>query len=131
MLHNHTPPTIRAPFANYAHGIEIPEGHRMLVCSGQLGASTDGSVPEDVEAQAEICFANIAEILRSADMAVSDIVRLNAYVVDRSCLAGYMRARDRFIGSHIAASTLMIVSGFSRPEFKVEVEAMAAARTAS
>jgi len=41
-------------------------------------------------------------------------------------MAGYMRVRDRFVGDPPPASTLMIVSGFSRPEFVVEVETIAA-----
>ncbi len=36
-------------------------------------------------------------------------------------------ARDAWLAgvSHLPASTLMIVSGFTRPEFVVEIEAMA------
>mgnify|MGYP001417242579 CR=1 FL=1 len=128
MLPSHTPSTIRAPFAHYSHGIEVPAGYRLLVCSGQLGATPDDTVPEEVEDQANLCFSNIAEILRSAGMSIDDIVRLNAFVTGREHLAGYMRARDRFIGARKPASTLMIVSGFARPEFKVEIEALAAGK---
>lgn len=131
LLTPHTPDTIRAPFANYAHGIEVPAGYRLLVCSGQLGVTPDDQVPDDVEAQAELCFANIVEILHAAAFSVDDIVRLNAFVTDRADLAGYMRARDRFVGARAPASTLMIVSGFSRPEFKVEIEALAAGKARS
>lgn len=128
VLPSHTPVTIRAPFAQYSHAIEVPAGHRLLVCSGQLGAMPDDAVPEDVEAQAAICFSNITEILRAAGMTIDDIVRLNAFVTDREDLAGYMKARDRFVGARKPASTLMIVTGFSRPEFKVEIEALAAGK---
>ena len=38
-----------------------------------------------------------------------------------------MRARDRHVGDTPPASTLVIVSGFTRPEFVVEIEAIAAA----
>jgi enamine deaminase RidA (YjgF/YER057c/UK114 family) len=37
-----------------------------------------------------------------------------------------MAVRDRYISDPPPASTLMIVSGFARPEFLVEVEAIAA-----
>ena len=37
-----------------------------------------------------------------------------------------MQARDQFVSNPPPASTLMIVSGFARPEFKVEIEAIAA-----
>ena len=128
MLTSHTPDTIRAPFAQYVHGVEIPAGFRLLVCSGQVGVTPEDTVPDDAEAQADQCFANIREILRSADMSADDVVRLNAFVTDRAHLAAYMRARDRFIGARATASTLMIVSGFTVPELKVEVEALAAGK---
>jgi 2-iminobutanoate/2-iminopropanoate deaminase len=38
----------------------------------------------------------------------------------------YMEVRDRFVADSPPASTLMIVSGFTRPEFLVEIEAVAA-----
>ena len=44
----------------------------------------------------------------------------------REHLKGYMAVRDQFIGDPPPASTLMIVSGFSRPEFLVEIEVIAA-----
>jgi enamine deaminase RidA (YjgF/YER057c/UK114 family) len=37
-----------------------------------------------------------------------------------------MAVRDRHVGDPPPASTLLIVSGFTRPEFVVEVEAIAA-----
>tara|TARA_R110000868_G_scaffold62718_18_gene189352 strand:+ start:4025 stop:4423 length:399 start_codon:yes stop_codon:yes gene_type:complete len=123
---HHTPGTIRAPFANYSHGVELPPGARIIVCSGQLGITAEDSIPEGSEAQTDLIFGNIAEILASADMELSDIVRINAYVSDRDYLAGYMRARDRYVCDPPPASTLMIVSGFARPEFVVEIEVLAA-----
>ncbi|MHA1524744.1 MAG: RidA family protein [Alphaproteobacteria bacterium] len=126
MLTYHTPASIRAPFAAYSHGVEVAPGARWLVCSGQLGVGADDQVPEDVEGQARLCFANISAILASAGMGVADIVRINAYVTDAGHLAGYMTVRDAVVGAPPPASTLMIVSGFARPEFKVEIEAVAA-----
>lgn len=123
-----TPDTIRPPFARYAHGVEIPAGARIVRTSGQLGIRADETIPEDVYDQAAVCFENIAAILASADMGPADIAHISAYVTDRAHMAGYMRARDEFMAEveRPAASTLMIVSGFTRPEFKVEVEVMAA-----
>jgi enamine deaminase RidA (YjgF/YER057c/UK114 family) len=43
-------------------------------------------------------------------------------------MPAYMAARDRWLAgvTRLPASTLVIVSGFTRPEFKVEVEVVAA-----
>ncbi len=121
-----TPDSLHPPFANYAHGVEVPAGYRTVFCSGQLGIERDGAVPECVEAQARLCFRAVAAILGEAGMTLADVVRLNAYVAASQHLAGYMRVRDEFVGDPPPASTLMVVQGFARPEFKVEIEAVAA-----
>jgi enamine deaminase RidA (YjgF/YER057c/UK114 family) len=86
----------------------------------------DDSVPDDVGAQAELCFANIAAILGEAGLGLKDVVRINAYITDRADMQGYMAVRDRLFPGVPPASTLVIVSGFTRPEFKVEIEVTAA-----
>jgi enamine deaminase RidA (YjgF/YER057c/UK114 family) len=123
-----TPPDIAPPFARYAHGVEVPPGRRLVFTSGQLGLAGDGTIPEDAGAQAEICLANIDAILRAAGAGREDVVRINAFVTDRAHMAGYMAARDRWLAgvSRLPASTLVIVAGFTRPEFKVEIEVVAA-----
>ena len=120
------PKTLSLPFARYAHAVEAAAGLRWVLCSGQLGMDASGHVPEDCEGQADICFAAIRAMLAEAGMEMADLVRLNAYVSGREHLAAYMRSRDRHVASPPPASTLMIVTGFARPEFVVEVEAIAA-----
>lgn len=128
-LISHTPDGVRAPFARYAHGIEIPTEYRIVRTSGQLGIDVDDAIPEDARAQAVICFEAVRLILADAGMGPSDVAHISGFVTDRAHMAGYMAARDAFMAgvNHLPASTLLIVSGFTRPEFKVEVEVMAAA----
>ncbi|MGA8446211.1 MAG: RidA family protein [Roseiarcus sp.] len=120
------PDTIHPPFAKYAHAVEVEAGARMVFCSGQLGIGRDGVIPDDVEAQARLCFRAIQAVLGEAAMSLGDLVRLNAYVVSAQYLGGYMKVRDEFVGNPPPASTLIVVQGFARPEFKVEIEAVAA-----
>lgn len=121
------PGNIHPPFSAYSHGMLVPESARLVFCSGQLGIAGDGSVPPDCAGQAELCFANIAAILAEAGMGLADIVRVNAFVSGREHLGEYMAVRNRLFALPGPASTLMIVSGFARPEFVVEIEAVAAA----
>lgn len=125
-LQRHTPAAIHPPFSNYAHGVSVPAGARLLFCSGQLGIAPDADVPSDAGAQTLLCFANIRAILADAGMAMSDIVRINAFVTDRAHLPAYMAARNTLFPDAAPASTLMIVSGFAREIFKVEIEVIAA-----
>jgi enamine deaminase RidA (YjgF/YER057c/UK114 family) len=93
------PSTIRAPFSAYSHGIVVPPNARWLLASGQLGV---------------------------ADMTFDDVVRFCAFVTDRSAFPIYGRVRGRYVTAGNFASTLVIVGGFTRPEFKIEVEVTAA-----
>jgi enamine deaminase RidA (YjgF/YER057c/UK114 family) len=122
------PTEIAPPFGAYAHGVEVPAGHRLVVTSGQLGLAADGSVPEGVEAQALICFSNLSAILAECGAGPESVIRINAFVTDRAHMAGYMAVRDRWLEgvARLPASTLVIVTGFTRPEFVVEVEVTAA-----
>lgn len=121
-----TPNSIRPPFARYSQGVEVPAGCRLVICSGQLGIGPDDSVPADAGAQAELCFQNIAAVLDEAGLGLADVVRINTFVTDRAYMKPYMEVRDRLFSDPAPASTLLIVSGFSRPEFKIEIEVIAA-----
>ena len=123
-----SPPSISPPFAAYAHGVEVPAGARIVVTSGQLAMARDGSVPDGALAQARLCLANCTAILAEAGMGPADVIHLRAFVTDRAHMAGYMAARDAWLAgvTRLPASTLVIVSGFTRPEFLVEVEVTAA-----
>lgn len=121
------PTALPAPLSNYSHAMLVPAGAKLLVCSGQLGAHADGTVPAGAEAQARICFDNVRALLAEAGMDFGDVVRINAYVTGREHMAPYMDVRNElFAARPWPASTLLIVSGFSKPEFVVEVEVIAA-----
>ncbi len=122
------PPSIRRPFARYAHGVELPAGACLIVTSGQLGIDAQDRIPAAALDQARLCFANCTAILAEAGAGPADVIRINAFVTDRAHMAGYMTARDEWLAdvTRLPASTLVIVSGFTRPEFLVEVEVTAA-----
>ena len=128
---SYVPPSIRAPFGRYSHGMEVPAGWRLLLLSGQLGLTPDDEIPQDAGAQADLCFAALGATLAEAGMGPEHVVRVNAYLTDVAYREAYMAARDRWLKDvpedSLPASTLLIVAGLVRPEFKVEVEVTAAA----
>ncbi len=48
------------------------------------------------------------------------VVRFTGFVTDRAYFPVYGAVRSRYVSGNAFASTLVIVSGFTRPEFKVE-----------
>ncbi len=126
MIKSLVPEGMAAPFARYAHGVADPDSGLVLT-SGQLGLAADGSIPAGAEAQADLILENIDRILADAGTSKAGTLRINAFVTDRAHMAGYMAARDRWLADvpHLPASTLVIVSGFTKPEFLVEIEVTA------
>ena len=121
-----SPTAIHPPFAPYSHGVEVSAGSKLVFVSGQLGIARDGAVPPDCASQTRLCFDNIAAVLGEAGLGLEHILRINAYVSGREHLSAYMQVRNGLFNDPLPASTLMIVDGFARPEFVVEIEAVAA-----
>lgn len=119
------PATVRKPFGHYNHGLVVPAGGELLMTSGQLGIRADEIVPESIEEQAVICFEAIGAILRDAGMSFADVIRIAGFVTRREDFSSYMAVRDHYTLEPKPVSTLLIVGGFTRAEFKVEVEATA------
>jgi len=122
-----SPSSVRPPLARYSHGIAVPADHRLVITAGQLGIGPDETIPEDSEAQSDLCFANIAAILAEDGMTMANTVRLSVYVTAREHMEGYRRSRDRQFPGTPPTTTLIVVAGLVRPEFVIEIEAIAAA----
>ena len=126
MLKVHNPRSIGAPIGTYSHGIEVPPGARWLYVAGQIGVRPDGSVPATIEEQTEVVWQNILAVLADAGMGIGDVVKITSFLTRHENFPRFAEVRAKFLGSHRPASTLLVISSLARPEFLVEVEAIAA-----
>lgn len=113
------------PNSNYAQGIQVSGTGRVVHVSGQLGISVDGVLASGCEAQLEQAWANVLAILRAADMTATDIVDMRVFLTDQANVPVARRVRDRVLGSHRAASTLLIC-GLADPAWLAEIAVTAA-----
>ena len=128
MLRRINPTSIMAPVNDaYVHAVLIPSGADVLHISGQIGADADGNVPADPAQQAENAWSNVMEIVREAGMEPIHIAKLTAYIVDDAAFAPYAAARNRDLpeGTRVAA-TAVYVPRLVKPQWKIEIEAIAA-----
>lgn len=121
-----TPNSIAAPAANYAHAMLVTNPARTLYTSGVVPTAADGTVPQSLHEQTEVVWANIQAILAEAEMSVTDIVSITTYVIDGEPLSEVMAVRDRVMGDHRAASTLINVPALARPAWRIEIAVVAA-----
>lgn len=121
------PSSIAPPAANYSHAILSENASRWLHTSGVVPTRPDGSTPTDIADQAEVVWSNIGAMLDRAGMRPRDIVSVTTYVVVGEPLGPVMAARDRFLGTHKAASTLVTVPALAQPQWRMEIAIVAAA----
>ena len=110
------------PVSHYCH---VVRAGNLIWVSGALGIAADGSVPDDVEKQAELALASIDACLKAAGADAGHVVKVNVYLTDINDRARINPARQRYFGDHRPASTLVGVTALVLPAAKVEIEATA------
>ena len=121
------PSSIAPPAANYAHGVLSTNPAKLLHISGTVGTRPDGTISADVAEQAEEVWRSLAAICDEAGMSLDDIVSITTYAVTGQVLGGVMAARDHALGGRRVASVLITVPALARPEWKMEIAAVAIA----
>ncbi|TQK27417.1 RidA family protein [Arthrobacter sp. SLBN-53] len=101
---------------------------------GQIGQDLDTAENigvGDVAAQTEQAMANIAMLLGEAGATVDDIVKVTVYLVDPRYRETVYRVIGRWLKGVHPVSTGLVVSALARPEWLVEVDAIAVRQRAS
>jgi reactive intermediate/imine deaminase len=115
------------PVSGYSHAVSFTG--QMVVVSGQVPLDEQGQLVGrgDARAQVEQVFRNLAAALDAAGARMDQVVKLTVYLTDLADLEAFRQVRDDFIpASTPPASSLVQVSGLVNPEFRVEIEALAA-----
>jgi len=101
---------------------------------GQIGQDLDTSETigvGDVAAQAEQAMTNIDQLLREAGSALQDIVKVTVYLVDPRYREPVYQVMGRWLKGVYPVSTGLVVSALARPEWLVEIDAIAVRPAAS
>lgn len=123
-----TPKGFQAPLGLYSHGMVAPPGE-IVVVAGQVGVGPSGTAG-DVVSQTRQAFENVRVVVEAAGCTMRDVVRLQTFLTRADDIPGFMRAReevfaDLYPDGPFPPNTLLVVSRLVRPEFLVEIEAMA------
>jgi len=109
--------------AAYTNGMLADD--RTLYVSGQIGIDASGACSPDFGAQCDQVWANLSAILADAGMTLENIVKTTVFLVDPADYATFVARRKQALQGHKPASTLVYVSQLVKPEWKVEIEAIA------
>ena len=95
-----------------------------IMVAGTAPIEPDGTTtPGDAAAQMERCCAIIAQAIADLGGDIADTVRTCIYLTDRADFASVAAVHGKWFGGARPACTTLIVSGFVRPEWLVEIEA--------
>lgn len=106
------------------------KGGTLVFIAGQVAQDANGQIigEGDLLAQARQVYENLKIALAASGATFDDVVKLNTYIVnyktaDRAVL---LDVRNQFVSkTNPPASTLIGVQALARPEFLIEIEAIA------
>ena len=121
----HLQPEGMSPNGNrYTHVVKVGP---WVMIAGQTASDTDGNVVGvgDPKAQVGQVMKNLRTAVESVGGNFEDIVKTTVYVVGEEHVDAVREARAAYRPEKPPTSTLVIVSRLARPEFIVEIEAVA------
>ena len=121
------PEGLPAP-ATYTH-VVVATGTRMAFIAGQEPEDANGNLvgPGDLAAQARQVFANLGRALAAAGAHPGQVAKITIYVAHHrpEHLPVIEEARLSLFGDHKPADTVVGVETLARPEYLIEVDAIA------
>ena len=121
------PDDIPAPMT-YSH-VVVATGSRFVFVAGQVAEDSQGNLigAGDMTVQARQVFANIGRSLAAAGARPQQVTRLTIFVANyrREHLAMIEQGRIALFGDHKPTDALVGVAALSRPDYLLEVDAMA------
>jgi 2-iminobutanoate/2-iminopropanoate deaminase len=124
------PATMAKPVSTYSQIAEVTGGKTVYI-AGQVGIDASGNLvsKDDFRAQVEQVFKNLKAAVEAAGGDMTNLVKTNYYVaesVDPALLGTVRELRDKYIDTaHPPTSTFVVVKRLVRPEYLIEVEAVA------
>jgi enamine deaminase RidA (YjgF/YER057c/UK114 family) len=112
----------------YSH-VVVATGSRLVFVAGQVAEDGQGNLigPGDMTVQARQVFANIGRALDAAGARPQQVTKLTIFVANcrREHLAMIEEGRIAVFGDHKPTDTLVGVAALSRPDYLLEVDAIA------
>lgn len=121
------------PKVDFHRQVSVATGSKLVFMAGQVAWDADGVTvgQNDLAAQIEQCYLNVATALAGAGGSFDDVAKVTIYVVDWSIekmplvVEGRARAAARLGVAPLAPGTLVGVAALFAPDILVEVEAIA------
>jgi reactive intermediate/imine deaminase len=103
----------------------------LLFVSGQAGAGDDGKIVDGgFRAQGEQAFTNLRRALEAGGSSLDDVIKVTIFVTDMGNFKEVVELRRKFFSEPYPADTIAEVKALYDPKVLIEIEAIAAIRSA-
>lgn len=119
------PASVPATSGGYSQALRIEGASTLLVISGQIPVSVDGSVPFTFDAQCRLVWAHLLAVVEEAGLAVQNIAKVTTFLSDRRYTESNSAIRRDVLGPHEPALTVVITRLYD-PAWLLEIEAIVA-----
>jgi 2-iminobutanoate/2-iminopropanoate deaminase len=103
----------------------------ILFISGQAGAGDDGKIVDGgFRAQGEQAFTNLRRVLEAGGSSLDDVIKVTIFVTDMGNFKEVVELRRKFFSEPYPADTIAEIKALYDPTALIEIEAIAAIRTA-
>ncbi len=118
---------IGKPSGHFSQANVVEAQGRIVFISGMTAKRADGTIAGvgDLEAQTRQMCENVKAAIEAAGGAMTDICRVDDYVKDMSGFEIIHRVRRAYFPDPPPASTMVAVSGFTHPDYLIEMAAIA------
>ncbi|CAJ0895461.1 RutC family protein YjgH [Ralstonia sp. LMG 32965] len=121
------PPPFQAWYDTFHFSPATRVGDTIWV-SGQVGMGADMKVGDGMQAQAQIAFECLKDILEAAGAGLADVVELMTFHTDlRGEMEAFAAVKDKYFPSRYPSWTAVGVTQLALPELCIEIRAVAVA----
>lgn len=115
------------PNGHFAQATTAEARGRLLFISGMTARNAEGTITGvgDITAQTDQVCRNVKAAVEAAGGTIEDIARVDVYVTDIRHFDAIHEVRRRYFTGVAPASTMVEVSKFVKPEYLIEMNAIA------
>jgi enamine deaminase RidA (YjgF/YER057c/UK114 family) len=100
----------------------------LVFIAGQVAQDAHGNLvgAGDFASQATQVFENLKRALASVGLDLTRLVKISIYITDARYRDALREVNRRYVPSDKPVSTLLVVAALARPEYLIEIDAIAA-----
>lgn len=120
------PDTVAKPAGTYSQGVKVT-GKALIFVAGQVSVNAKGEMVGEGSMRAQIrqVHENVKAVLAAGGATFENVVKTTTFVTNVEEYRKHADIRKEYLKGYFPPSTVVEISRLARPEFLIEMEAIA------